>query len=84
MYHFGIGPDIIDYIVDDNPLKQGLFTPGMHIPVLPSKALYEKHPDCVIILAWNFSEAISRKHSRYMENGGKFIVPVPKVEIYKT
>jgi hypothetical protein len=35
IYHFGIGPDIIDYMVDDSPLKQGLFSPGMHVPVLP-------------------------------------------------
>src|SRR5262249_51457260 len=38
MYHFGIGPDEIGFIVDDNPLKQGLFSPGFHIPVVPSSA----------------------------------------------
>jgi SAM-dependent methyltransferase len=82
MYHFGIGPDVIDFIVDDSPLKQGLYSPGMHIPVLPSSALYDRKPDAVVILAWNFAEPIMRNHARYLEAGGQFIVPVPKVEAF--
>ncbi len=81
MYHFGIGPDVIDFIVDDSPLKQGLFSPGMHIPVLPSTAIYSKKPDAVVILAWNFAEPIMRNHVRYLEQGGQFIVPLPTVEV---
>jgi SAM-dependent methyltransferase len=82
MYHFGIGPDVIDFIVDDSPLKQGLYSPGMHIPVLPSQAIYSKTPDTVVILAWNFAEPIMRNHARYLERGGRFIVPLPKVEVF--
>jgi SAM-dependent methyltransferase len=82
MYHFGIGPDVIDFIVDDSPLKQGLYSPGMHIPVLPSAALYDKKPGAVVVLAWNFAEAIIKNHARYLEEGGRFIVPVPKVEMF--
>jgi len=82
MYHFGIGPDVIDFIVDDSPLKQGLFSPGMHIPVLPSEAIYSKTPEAVVILAWNFAEPIMRNHARYLERGGRFIVPLPKVEVF--
>lgn len=81
MYHFGIGPDVIDFIVDDSPLKQGLFSPGMHIPVLPSAAIYSKKPDAVVILAWNFAESIIRNHGRYLEQGGQFIIPLPTVEV---
>ncbi|MGB0681391.1 MAG: methyltransferase domain-containing protein [Magnetovibrionaceae bacterium] len=81
MYHFGIGPEIIDFIVDDSPLKQGLYSPGMHIPVLPSSALYDRKPDDVVILAWNFAEAIAAKHTAFTADGGRFIVPLPTVEV---
>ena len=82
MYHFGIGPNIIDFIVDDNPLKQSLYSPGLHIPVLPSQAIYEQKPDAVVILAWNFAEPIMKNHARYQEQGGQFIVPLPEVKVF--
>ncbi len=81
MYHFGFGPEIVDFIIDDSPLKQGLYSPGMHIPVLPSSALYERNPDATIILAWNFAEPIIANHTAYREAGGQFIIPLPSVEI---
>lgn len=82
MYHFGIGPDVIDFIVDDSPLKQGLFSPGMHIPVLPSQAIYDRKPDYVVILAWNFAAPIMDKNAAYRQGGGHFIVPLPTVEVF--
>ncbi len=82
MYHFDLGPDVIDFIVDDSPLKQGLFTPGHHIPVLPSSALYERKPDCALILAWNFAEPIMKNHHQFQKNGGSFIVPLPNVQVH--
>ena len=82
LYHFGIGPEIIDFIVDDSPLKQGLFSPGMHIPVLPPDAIYDRKPDALVILAWNFANSIMAKHSSYAEQGGRFIVPLPEVVIH--
>ena len=81
MYQFDMGPDMIDFIVDDSPLKQKLFSPGMHIPVLPSEALYSKRPDAVVVLAWNFAEPIIKKHAAFVEQGGQFIVPLPSVRI---
>ncbi len=81
MYQFGLGPDLIDFIVDDSPLKQGLFTPGLHIPVLPSSAIQEKSPDYLLILAWNFAKPIMQKNSSFHNSGGKFIIPLPKVEV---
>ncbi len=83
MYHFSIGPDIVEFIVDDNPLKQGLFSPGMHIPILPTAAIYEKKPDAIIILAWNFAEPIIKNHAKFLNMGGEFIVPLPTVKIFK-
>lgn len=76
MYHFGLGPQAVEFIVDDSPLKQGLFTPGLHVPVLPSAALEEWKPDRLLILAWNFADSIMKKLPAYK---GRFIVPLPKV-----
>lgn len=81
LYHFGIGPETLDFIVDDSPLKQGLFTPGMHIPVLPSSALFERKPDYALVLAWNFAQPIVEKNARFHEQGGRFIVPLPRIDV---
>jgi SAM-dependent methyltransferase len=82
MYQFGLGPDEIDFIVDDSSLKQGLYTPGLHIPVLPSDAIAERRPDYLIVLAWNFAEPIMAKHRAFREAGGHFIVPLPDLAVY--
>jgi SAM-dependent methyltransferase len=81
MYHFAIGPEQIDFIVDDSPLKQGLFTPGMHIPVETAQAIKERKPDYLLVLAWNFAEAIIAKNKEFLHGGGRFIVPLPKIEV---
>jgi len=75
--HFGLGKDELDFIVDDNPLKQGLFSPASHIPVLAPGELYLRKPDYVLILAWNFAAPIMQTHHRYSAAGGRFIVPMP-------
>lgn len=81
MHHFKIGPEFVDYVIDDSPLKQGLYTPGYHIPVVPASALYERKPDYVVILAWNFADPIMKKHKAYTDAGGHFIVPIPRVQV---
>jgi hypothetical protein len=81
MYHFGIGPEVVDYIVDDSPWKQSLYTPGLHIPVVPSSFMAEKKPDYVLILAWNFASSIIQKNSAFRAGGGRFIVPLPSVQV---
>ena len=81
MFQFGIGPDLVDFIVDDSPLKQGLFSPGFHIPVVPSAEIDRRKPDYLVILAWNFAEPIIAKHAQFLKNGGHFIVPVPTVRV---
>jgi SAM-dependent methyltransferase len=81
MYRFGLGRETIDYIVDDSPLKQGLFTPGRHVPVVAwSKAEHDR-PDYMVVLAWNFADAIITNHRRYLDAGGHFIVPLPDVRV---
>ncbi len=78
---FSIGTETLDFVVDDSKFKQGLYTPGKHIPVVSSQQLYTKKPDYVLILAWNFAESIIQMHKKYQETGGKFILPVPNPKI---
>lgn len=80
LYHFDLSR-FVDFIVDDNPLKHGLFSPGHHIPVFPSAVLYERKPDYVIVLAWRFAGLIVKKHQAFLDQGGHFIVPLPKLEV---
>ena len=80
IYHFELG-EMLDFIVDDAEERQGLFSPGQHIPVLSPETLYERRPDYVLILAWRFAEPIIKKHREYLERGGHFIVPLPVIEI---
>jgi SAM-dependent methyltransferase len=82
MYHFRIDRDCIDFIVDDNPLKQDTFSPGLHVPILAASALEDRRPDYLLILAWNFADAIIEKTKRFAELGGKYIVPLPTVKVF--
>lgn len=77
----GIGPDLVEYIVDKNPLKQGTFSPGMHLPVYPVSRLVEDKPDMALILAWNFTEEILAQQQEYLAAGGRFIVPTPEPHV---
>ncbi len=77
----GIDTSLVPYTVDKNPMKVGLYTPGMHIPVLPVSTLLERQPDYVLILAWNFADEIIRQQRAYRESGGRFIIPVPEAKV---
>lgn len=81
MYHFGLGADVLEYIVEDAPLKIGLFTPGLHVPVVGVEALYQMRPDYVVVLAWNFAEPIIANHARFRSEGGRFVVPLPNLAV---
>ena len=71
MYHFGLDSSVLDYVVDDNPLKQGMFTPGLHIPVHSPDELYRQKPDYVLLLAWNFAAQLVEKHRHYAGDKSK-------------
>jgi len=77
LQYCGIDTRLVEYTVDKNPLKVGLFTPGSHLPVLPVATLLERQPDFVLILAWNFAEEIVRQQAEYARRGGRFILPLP-------
>lgn len=76
-----IGPELLDYATERNPLKINKFTPGMHIPVYPDEKLLEDQPDYALILAWNFADEIIKNNSEYRQRGGKFIIPIPNPTI---
>lgn len=73
----GIGPDLIEYIADSTPLKQGLYSPGMHIPVRPDSILAVDCPDRTLLLAWNYAAAVLDRYRSYVDAGGRFIHPIP-------
>jgi hypothetical protein len=76
-----IGTDILDYLTDTTPFKQGLYTPGMHIPVFPESRFHSAAVDYALLLSWNYADAILQKEEAYRQAGGKFIVPIPKPRI---
>ena len=87
IYALGIDEKWIDFAVDDNPLKQGLFTPGKHIPIYSSQAIIERKPDVLLILAWNFAHSIIENCEKQWYSAFKnvryptFIVPLPELKI---
>jgi methylation protein EvaC len=77
----GIGPDLIGYICDTTPIKQGRLTPGMHIPVVPHDAFVEDRPDLAVLFAWNHAEEILAKEHDFGARGGRWITHVPTVRL---
>lgn len=70
-----IGPDLLEYASEKNPLKFGLYTPGMHIPVIDEAQA--DPPDAYLLLAWNFGEELLAKEQAYRDGGGRFVLPLP-------
>jgi len=82
MNYCDIGKETLDYISDSTPYKQGLFSPGKHIPIVsPDFFHQDKNVDCVLLGAWNHAKEIMGKEQDFIKNGGKFIVHYPKARI---
>lgn len=79
----GIGSELLDYLTDTTPYKQGRYSPGMHIPVVSPDKFHEDSPDYALMLPWNFEEEILVKEKDFLMNGGKWIVPIPFVRVIK-
>ena len=77
----GVGADLLDYTVDRSPRKQGTFLPGVHIPIYAPDRIFETQPDYVLILPWNLKNEVINQMSGIRTWGGKFVVPIPRVEI---
>lgn len=75
--YFDIGRDTLDFLVDRNPLKQGLFSPGKKIPIFGPEAIEKENPDVLLVLAWNFFDEIREQQSAFERSGGRFLVPLP-------
>jgi SAM-dependent methyltransferase len=78
----GVGPELLPYTVDQSPHKQGKLLPGSRIPVYAPGKIDEARPDYVLILPWNLREEIAAQLSKIREWGGRFVVPIPALEIF--
>lgn len=79
--YFGIDNEVIDFVVDKSPHKQGLFTPGTCIPIFHPDELARRRPSYTLLLTWNFEKEIVSSQQEYIDSGGVFIVPVPAVRL---
>ena len=77
----GVRTDFLDFTVDANPHKQGLFLPGSHIPIRAPSAIGDARPDYVLILPWNLKEEIIAQMGHIRAWGGRFVLPIPRVEV---
>lgn len=77
----GIRTDFLDYTVDINEYKQGMYTPGTRVPIHPPSKIDETKPDYVLILPWNLEDEITDQMAHVREWGGQFVVPIPEVRV---
>ena len=79
----GIGPDLIEFISDTTPIKQGKYSPGVHIPVRPYEDLQKCYPDGLLLFAWNHKKEVMEKESNFLDQGGEWITYVPQVALIR-
>ena len=79
----GITPDLIEFISDTTPIKQNKMSPGMHIPVRSYEEFKNNYPDYALLFAWNHGEEVMEKEDAFKSHGGKFILYVDGVRVYK-
>lgn len=81
MNYFGITPDLVEFISDTTPAKQGRFTPGTHIPVRAHHEFSSRYPDRALLFAWNHAAEVRAKEQAFTSSGGRWIVYVPDVQV---
>lgn len=77
----GVKPDLLPYVCDAAPSKQGKFLPGSHIPILPPGVLRERKPDVLLILPWNIASEVMQQNAFIRDWGGKFATVVPRLSV---
>ncbi|MER5934743.1 class I SAM-dependent methyltransferase [Streptomyces sp. NPDC002054] len=77
----GIGPELIEFVCDTTPAKQGRLTPGSHIPVRPAESFAAPYPDYALLFAWNHAEEIMAKEQEFRTAGGRWILYTPQVQV---
>ena len=81
MNYSGIRADMISFVVDRNPAKQGCFMPGSRIPIVAENLLKKEKPDYVIIFPWNLTKELKEQLKYIFDWGGKFVCAVPTLTI---
>ena len=76
-----IGREVVEFVVDRSPHKQGRYVPGVRIPIVAPSRLLEEMPEYTLLLAWNLAEEVLDQEAKYRQRGGKFIIPLPSVRI---
>jgi len=77
----GLGREVVEFVVDRSPYKQGRLTPGQHLPIVATEELQARQPDYTLLLTWNFAEEILAQQAEYRAAGGRFILPIPEVRV---
>ena len=77
----GVRPDLLPFVCDAAPSKQGRYLPGSRVPILPPAALKERKPDIVLILPWNVADEVVQQHAYIREWGGRFALAVPEIKV---
>jgi SAM-dependent methyltransferase len=80
--HCGVRTDQVEFAVDRNPFKHGMFLPGTHIPIHPVERLDEERPDYVVIMPWNLRDEITDQLAHIREWDGRFVVALPSLEVF--
>jgi SAM-dependent methyltransferase len=79
--YLGIGREVLDFVADRSPLKQGCYMPGSRLPIGPPEQLLKEMPDYVLLLTWNFAGEVLRQQQVYRRRGGRFILPIPELKV---
>lgn len=79
----GVRPDLVAFVVDNNPAKQGKYLPGSRIPVVGEERIGSELPDFIVILPWNLRDEVMTSHSSFAERGSRFVTAVPELRIWE-
>jgi len=78
----GVRSDLVAFVVDQNPAKQGKFMPGSRVPIVSEERVKRDRPKFVVLFPWNIRNELAAQLEYIREWGGKFVVAVPRLEIF--